>query len=226
MTKFKYEMHVHTQQGSECGRNTGAEMVDCLKRRGYDGCVITDHFFTGNSRVKPGLNGLSWLDAVNSFCSGYEDAKKRGDELDFRVFFGFEYAFRGTEFLIYGADKNWLIGNPQIMELDLKPVLEKFRNDGFFVVHAHPFRERSYIDKIRLLPDYTDAVEVLNLGNTVVQNQRAQDYALKFGLPESAGGDLHDIFSETSGIETGERIESIGDLAKTIKSGSFSIIRP
>ena len=41
---YKYELHMHTSEGSACARNTGAEMVDFYANMGYAGMVVTDHF--------------------------------------------------------------------------------------------------------------------------------------------------------------------------------------
>ena len=38
--KYKYETHMHTSQGSACGRSTGAEMARAYKEAGYFLTVI------------------------------------------------------------------------------------------------------------------------------------------------------------------------------------------
>ena len=45
MAEYKYETHLHTCQGSACGRLTGEEQADLYKGFGYTGIVVTDHFF-------------------------------------------------------------------------------------------------------------------------------------------------------------------------------------
>ena len=39
------------------------------------------------------------------FSSGYENVKKEGDKIGLSVFFGWEANYQGTEFLIFGLDK-------------------------------------------------------------------------------------------------------------------------
>ncbi|MDR2559558.1 MAG: PHP domain-containing protein [Oscillospiraceae bacterium] len=219
----KYELHVHTSQGSACGWSTGAEMADYFKRLGYAGMVVTDHFDGGNTAID---FNQPWVNAVESFCLGYEDAKRRGDEIELDVFFGFEYSFHGTEFLIYGLDKEWLINNPQIIKMSLKNALKYFRKAGAFIIHAHPFREAPYIEMFRLLPDYTDAVEVYNVHNTDRHNERAGVYAMMFGLKEVGGGDVHGADGQASGIDSPKRLHTIGEMINLIRHCDYKIIKP
>ena len=88
MKSFKYDTHVHTSEASGCARTTGAEMADAYKSKGYDGIMITDHFFNGNSAVP---RELPWEEKIDLFCRGYENAKKRGDEIGLTVLFCWEY---------------------------------------------------------------------------------------------------------------------------------------
>ena len=90
MSLYKYETHMHTSQGSDCSSTSGAKMVERLHALGYAGCFITDHFFGGNTAVNRDLAKLGWETRVRLFCQGYDDAKRRGDELGFQVFFGLE----------------------------------------------------------------------------------------------------------------------------------------
>ena len=41
---YRYDLHVHTAEGSKCGHSSGAEMADFYKAKGYAGIVVTDHF--------------------------------------------------------------------------------------------------------------------------------------------------------------------------------------
>lgn len=201
---FKYEPHLHTSQGSKCGMNTGAEMARAHKEAGYTGIFVTDHFFNGNTAVP---EDLPWCDRVNAFCAGYEDAKREGDLIGLDVFFGFEFGVGAADFLIYNLDKEWLLAHENI---DLLPAREAFslmRSDGGFIVHAHPFRERDYIDHIKLFPDCVDAVETLNAANSDLFNDRAKWFADSYGLPYTAGSDIHRTeISKRNGVIVGQRL--------------------
>ena len=94
---YKYETHMHTAESSACATSTGAEMARAHKEAGYTGIFITDHFFNGNTTVP---RELPWQERVARFCLGYEHAKQEGDKIGLQVFFGFEYAYHGAEFLV------------------------------------------------------------------------------------------------------------------------------
>lgn len=81
-----------------------------IRKRGYAGIVVTDHFFYGNTAVD---RSLPWKDWVEQFCKGYEHAKEEGDKIGLQVFFGWESGYHGTEFLIYGLNKEWLFEHPE-----------------------------------------------------------------------------------------------------------------
>ena len=155
---YLYDTHVHTSEGSACGQNTGAEMARAYQKAGYAGIVVTDHFFYGNTAAD---RSLPWKDWVEQFCKGYEHAKEEGDKIGLQVFFGWESGYHGTEFLIYGLNKEWLFEHPEIKDADVKEQYELVHAGGGIVSHAHPFREEDYIPEIRLFPDCVDAVEAM-----------------------------------------------------------------
>jgi hypothetical protein len=218
----KYETHLHTKQGSACGNNTGAEMADYYKNIGYQGIIITDHFLNGNTAIP---HALPWEEKVELFCKGFEDAERRGHEIELDVFFGFEFNWYGTEFLVYGLTKQWLSDNPDIISIRLEDALARFKAAGAFIVQAHPFREAPYIDTFRLIPKFTDAVETYNCLNRREHNERAEVYAKMFGLKETSGGDAHGVGSHAGGIEIHKRAHTIHELINVIQHGSYSLIK-
>ena len=62
--KYKYEVHMHTAQSSACGKTPAREYISEFKRLGYDGIIITDHFFWGNTAVD---RKLPWEDFVEEY---------------------------------------------------------------------------------------------------------------------------------------------------------------
>ena len=190
--KYKYETHLHTSEGSACAVNTGREMARAHKENGYTGIFITDHFFNGNTAVDL---RLPWKEKVERFCRGYEEAEDEGKKIGLDVFFGFEYAFNGTDFLIYNLDKKWLLQHEDIDKRDVASAIALMRKDGAFVVHAHPFRERDYISHIQLCPNWVDAVEVKNGGHLKepVFDERSKWYADSYQLHVTAGSDTHSV---------------------------------
>lgn len=221
---YKYETHMHTSEGSACGRSSAEEMVRSYKEQGYTGVFVTDHFFNGNCSVD---RSLPWAEKVELFCKGYEHAKEEGDKIGLQVFFGFEYGVRQSDFLVYNLDKEWLLAHPDIDKWDAREAFRVMHEGGGFIIHAHPFRERPYIDHIHLFPRDVDGVEVFNGGQRHDEgmNDRAKLYARMYGLPETAGSDSHHIADPNRcHIECEERIEKPLDYLEMLKVGNVQVV--
>lgn len=219
---YKFDPHVHTSEGSACACTTGEEMALAYKKAGYSGIVITDHFFNGNTSVPA---DLPWEKRVELLCRGYENAKKCGDEIGLTVLFGWEYAYDASDYLTYGLDKEWLLTHPEIMDMPVYNYARLVRACGGFVVQAHPFRLWDYVQKITLIPKYTDAVEIVNMSNSAEENARAAWYAESYGLPATAGSDAHNAAAlPCGGIIAEKEIKTAADYAEAVKSGSITLI--
>lgn len=190
---FLYETHLHTMEGSACGKVSGREYVRFYQDAGYDGIFITDHFYWGNCRPD---RELKWEDWVNQYCRGYEAAKEEGDRLGFKVFFGLEERFNNhgagydDEWLIYGLDKKFLLAHPEMPSWTRADYLKNVHAAGGCCVQAHPFRNRDYMGAIRVTLG-VDAIEGYNANNTEDANVRAEMYAEKQGFLMTSGGDVH-----------------------------------
>lgn len=216
---YKYEMHCHTTEGSACGNISAEKMADFYKKAGYTGIFITDHFFNGNTAVP---RNLPWTIKVELFCKGYENAKKRGEQIGLDVFFGFEYSYHGTDFIAHGLEKDWLLKHKDCDKLSIPDFCKLVRKSGGYIVQAHPFREADYIDMIRLLPRHVDAVEVFNGGNSDFQNYMANLYAEKYGIYKFCGTDNHHGFRDfLTALEVPEKILGIGDIMKFVREGNY-----
>lgn len=212
---YRYDTHVHTAEVSKCAKSSGREVAEAYHARGYDGIIITDHFFNGNTTVP---RDLPWRERVELFTAGYRAAKEYGDKVGMQVLFAWEDSSEGNDFLTYGLDENWLADHPFIDRLPLVDYLKYVRLAGGTVVHAHPFRQDYYIPMIRLLPDLVDAVEVLNGHRTDEVNRRAKWYADSYGLPGTAGSDNHDVangFAE-AGVLLDERLTDTAHYARLV----------
>ncbi len=187
--EFLYDTHIHTSLGSKCGKDTPEEQVHRFAARGYTGIFITDHFFNGNTSVP--YKEMAWEDAIDQYFLPYERAKAEGEKVGLDVFFGFENSYQGNDILTYGLGREWLKAHPEIVEMEMRKYCDFVRAEGGLVLHAHPFREASYINLIRLLPRSVDGVEGLNANCTDFQNKQAQDYAFNYGLATVGGSDIH-----------------------------------
>ncbi len=218
---FKYETHAHTSEGSRCASITAKELVRFYKSMGYTGICITDHFFNGNTTVPI---DLCWNDKVEMYCMGFEKAYAEGRKVGLDVFFGWEYSYMGSDFLTYGLNREWLINHPYLLELRVSDYCDLVHSEGGFIVHAHPFREASYIEMIRLLPRKVDAVEVINACRSDFENRLADEYADNYHLLKTAGSDNHwGEMSGYSGIQLERRLGDVGDMIESIKNKEVEI---
>ncbi|MBQ2686501.1 MAG: histidinol phosphatase [Clostridia bacterium] len=223
---YLYELHCHTSETSRCSRIDGAALAEFYKKNGYDGVVITDHFFNGNTTV---AREGEWKDRVDAFLKGYENAKKRGDEIGIKIFFAWEYSYRGTDFLTYGPSPEWLYAHPEVMNMNTNEYCRFIRENGWYIFHAHPFREAGYIDMIRLIPRDVDGVETYNACRTDFENAMADQYADNYSLLKIAGSDNHVGPLKTLGaMEFEKPMESLLDIIEAVKigEGKFAYIKP
>ena len=218
---YKYEMHCHTLEASKCGTISGADMADFYKSQGYSGIVISDHFFNGNTAIP---SNLPWEERVNRFCTGYETAKKRGDEIGLSVFFAWESSYAGTDFLTYGLDKKWLLEHKYCHLLPARQYIELAASSGGYIAQAHPFREAGYIDMIRLMPREVDAVETVNACRTDFENGMADHYAESYGITKICGSDNHiGKIARIAALELDFEAKDISEIIDAIKSGKHRI---
>jgi hypothetical protein len=191
--------------------------------------MVTDHFFNSNtaqSRLQP------WPQWVAGFCSGYEDARNEGEKQGLDVFFGWEETFDGDDYLVYGLDRNWLLEHPEMVRWTREEQFREVHRAGGCVVHAHPFRQHSYIDAVHLAPFFIDAVEAANGGNhNALYDAQACAYAQALGLPAVAGSDIHDAEdlekTEPYGIDLEKKLSSIKDyVALILNQGKIGLHIP
>ena len=227
---YLYETHLHTCQGSACGRSTGYDMAKAAHEAGYAGIIVTDHNWGGNTAVD---RSLPWKEWVEKFAEGYHDAKRYGDAHDFDVFFGYEAGYNGTEFLFYGVSPEWMIAHPEIKTATVEEQYQLIHEAGGTVIHAHPFREEWYIPEIRLYPEYVDGAEGINATHSCHKSQNHNDpaydtrgiaYANEHNLPITAGSDIHytDLFG--GGVLFKRKMESLQDFCQAILSGEDYVL--
>lgn len=220
---FLYETHLHSMEGSACGKVSGREYVQFYKDAGYDGIIITDHFYNGNCRPD---RELPWEEWVNQYCQGYEAAKEEGDRIGFKVFFGLEERFDNQgdgyddEWLIYGLDKEYLLAHPEMRTWTRADYLKNVHQAGGCCVQAHPFRNRDYVKNIRVTLG-VDAIEGYNANNKIEADVQAHLYAKKHNLVMVAGGDVHFCGhvppERMAGVELEQPMESIYDYVAAIR---------
>ena len=223
--EFWYETHMHTQEGSGCGRNTAAEQARAYKERGYQGIIITDHFINGYSTC-PRYNPIPWEKKMKFVVSGYEAAKVEGERIGLDVFLGWEFTVRGSDFLTYGLGWDFLMANPNLHKLDVPEYSKLVRENGGFLAQAHPYRDQPYIEyRFPVAPQYVDAIEVYNSSDTSKTNEKARVFAKKHNLPGQAGSDSHSVRNRfSSGVILNRPAENIYDIIDAIKGRRVGLI--
>ena len=219
---YKYETHLHTFPVSRCGRASVQESLEYYKSLGYDGVFITNHFIGGNINVD---KDAPYKEKVEFYFSDYEQGVELGKKIGIKVFCGVETYYHGTEFLVYGLDKEWFLSHPEIMEMKNSDMLRLMMENGALIIHAHPFREREYIDHIRLFPKCVHGVEIINMGNSDEENAMAKIYAQHYGLLEFAGTDNHRASGKKklAGVCCEEPICDTEDFIKKVKENKMEI---
>lgn len=218
MDSFIYETHLHTDEGSACGRVPGKDYIAAYKELGYAGIFVTDHFFHGNTRVD---RSLPWEEWVEGYCKGYEHAKEEGDKQGLQVFFGIEENFNGDEYLIYGLDKQWLKAHPQMIDWTHKELFDEVHKIGGTMIQAHPFRDRAYMNEILVHKYVSDGMEGYNHGNEAFMDCYASDFIRRNNILMTSGSDVHrltDVEHHRGGIVVSKRLESSLDYANRVRN--------
>ena len=230
---FRYETHCHTSPVSKCGKASVEDTVSFYRKIGYDGIFITNHFLDGN--INPEARKLAYPEQIDYYFSDYEQGVEIGSRVGIKVFPGVELSYKGTDFLIYGLDKDWYKAHPEILEMKKTDELRFMRDEGAFVIQAHPYREAHYIDHIRLFPRSVDGVEVINSSQSGEANEMASLYARHYGLLETAGSDNHwgsgvfgklqekGYLTKIAGMETETEITCVQDYIRQVKNGATRI---
>lgn len=219
---YKYETHLHTFPVSKCGKASVRENLEFYKEQGFDGVFITNHFLDGNINIE---SSLSYEEKIDFYFSDYEEALSLADEINIKVFFGIESSYNGTDFLVYGLDKKWFKANPQIMTMNKREQLMYFMENDALVIQAHPFRQASYIDHIRLFPMCTHGAEIENACRTEAENEMAKLYAKHYEMIEFAGSDNHIGKNQKrlAGMCSEKSVQSEKDFILKIKNNEMSI---
>jgi len=202
MKQYLYETHLHTSPVSKCAKADVRDSLEYYKSLGYDGVFITNHFIDGNINCD---KDLPYAERIEFYFSDYEEGARIGREIGLSVFCGVESSYKGTDFLIYGLDKEWFLKHPEIEGMKKSESLALMMEAGALIIQAHPFREAGHIDHIRLFPRYVHGVEIYNVHQSEAVNAMARIYAQNYGLLFFAGTDNH----------TGSKKKKLGGMCAT-----------
>lgn len=223
---YRYETHLHTAPVSKCAAAGVRETLEFYKRLDYAGVFITNHFLDGNINID---RSLPYAQRIEFFYSAYEEALPIGRELCLDVFCGVEMSYGGTDFLVYGLDKQWYLQHPEIEGMKKSALLTLLMEAGALVIQAHPFREAAYIDHIRLFPRHVHGVEVCNASQSQAdfRNAMAEHYAQQYGLLPFAGSDNHRAGKQThlAGLQSATPLRDEADFVQRFKNGEMELFR-
>ena len=219
---YKYETHLHTFPVSRCARADVRENLEFYKSLGYDGVFITNHFLDGNINIE---KEKSYREKIEFYFSDYEKGIEIGKMLGIKVFCGVELSYGGTDFLVYGLNKEWFLAHPEIMDMKKSEELQFMMDSGALIIQAHPYREAPYIDHIRLFPRKVHGVEVVNGCRTENENKMATIYAENYNLIKFAGSDNHGASNHKNlaGVCFEEPISCVEDFISKVKNEKAKI---
>lgn len=217
---YRYETHLHTSPVSRCAKVGVADTLAFYKSMDFTGVFITNHYPDA-----PAYPDKTYEERIAHLFSDYETAVVIGNKIGLDVFFGVEITTGGSDFLIYGLDKEWYLANPDVEKLKMRQRLELLRENGALIIHAHPFREARYIDHIRLFPRSMHGVEIDNACRTDFENKMAAIYAENYGALIFAGSDNHiaSKLPRLAGVAFEAKITDEADFIARIFNGAYSL---
>lgn len=221
---FKYEMHVHSKISG--GGDDIVNHIEALRKKGFSGMVITNHFFRGDTKVS---RSLPWNEFVDAYAADYEKGKKIAKLYDFDLLFGIEeHVGDGREVLVYGITPDFLYTHPEIKRAEINDFVALVHKAGGLVFQAHPFRDRWYIANptpLKELP-ILDGFEVYNAGNHDDENLKAEEFSKSKACRLIAGSDAHSSKDAgKTGIISNVRLRTEKELVSCLKSGNYKIYR-
>jgi len=218
---MKIEMHSHTNHSSACGKVEPDAAFKMFADAGYDVVVCTDHFNTYNLNRFEGTP----LEKAQQWLRGYELAKEAGARHGVNVLFGLEARIPGSEndYLIYGAEPNFVLENPQLNELDQMSLHELCKQYGALLIQAHPNRPMCFPASHLCL----DGIEVSN-GNPRQKNNNAKTLHQAQENPHMirvSGSDFHQVPDmDRGGILTKYDVRTEKELADCLRNGDYELI--
>ncbi|MBQ2794114.1 MAG: hypothetical protein IJF05_05405 [Clostridia bacterium] len=222
---YKYQMHTHTAPTSKCAQTTPKELAKALYDAGYAGCVLTNHFFHGNTGIS---RELPWEDFVAAYERDYLECKAEGEKYGLNILFGIEEGVDGfREILCYGLTPQMLYEHPELRESGTEEWYRIMHRLGVVVVQAHPYRVLTPVPDPTPMPvELLDGIEVYNYANHPDYNARANAFASEHQhLILTSGADSHNSGTVgLGGIATDTRITDEGELCRVLLNRNYRLL--
>lgn len=219
--KYRIELHAHTSPASSCSEVPVPDLVAAYAGLGYDGIVLTNHFFTDYSTC---MMGHTVEEGVKIYLNDYREAVRIGKERGLKVLLGAEIRFteNSNDYLIYGLNERMLIEIYGYLQDGVENFRKKYPMPDSVFIHAHPFRD----GMVEVDPALLDGIETFNMhpgqrSRNAVANLYAEEKG--FGI-RIVGSDFHFLRGRglaVSAIRTKSMPEDSFALAAILKSGDY-----
>lgn len=175
---MKFDMHCHTKEGSIDGKVSIQSFVAQLKRKGFDGMLLTDH---------------------NSYKGYQKWAAHDLEERDaFTVLKGVEYDTRDGGHVIAVLPDGVHCKLLELRGLSLAKLEKVVHRLGGILGPAHPYgtgffalMNNGWVKKHKAIIGKFDFIEAFNGCTHSESNKRAKKLAYKYNKPQFAGSDAH-----------------------------------
>ncbi len=220
---YKIETHLHTPDVSPCGVVDARTIVDRYAAAGYAALVVTDHYRLDVFR-RLGLDPDSGEGMFDAFLEGYRKVKYYADQAGLVTLYGAELQFaeNHNDYLLYGFPKELMEHPGEVCRMGVAAFSQLARQHGAMLIQAHPYRTGC----VPIAPHLLDGVEAINRHD--VHNNRntlAMDFADRFSLRKTSGGDFHDPQDRCiAGLDAQWLPGSNEEFVKLLRSGQYRLL--
>ena len=178
---MKIDMHCHVKEGSIDSRVGIEEYIEILKKKGFQGMVITDH------------------DTYNGYRYWKENIKGK-KHTDFVVLKGIEYDTRDAGHILVIMPEGVKIRLLEMRGMPLALLIDLVHRNGGVLGPAHPCGEKymsfTHARKFYQSPEIIkrfDFIEAFNACEPEASNEGARKLAQKYKKPGIGGSDSHKL---------------------------------
>ncbi|MCM1189554.1 MAG: CehA/McbA family metallohydrolase [bacterium] len=176
---MKFDMHCHTKEGSLDGKVPVEEFIDILRRKGFDGMLISDH------------------NSYNGYRYWQKHIKGRRFK-DFTVLKGIEYDTIDAGHILVIMPEHVKLRILELRGLPVQFLIDIVHSAGGILGPAHPCGEkylsitntRKHRNQLAVM-DRFDFIEGFNACEEPQSNRRAREIAECYGKPVFGGSDAH-----------------------------------
>ncbi|MBS7298672.1 MAG: PHP domain-containing protein [Eubacteriales bacterium] len=215
---YRIELHAHTCPASGCSQITPKMMVETYAKKGFDGVVITNHFFLEN------LKGETKEERLAKYISDYEETVKAAEGYNIKVFLGAELRFppNCNDYMLYGADYDILSTCYDYLDKEVSTFRKEVKLPDSVFLQAHPFRNGIELCE----PSILDGIESFNMhpghnSRVGIAARYAKEQNFKIQI---AGSDFHHPdqgHEAVSALRTKVMPKTSFDIAKILRSGDY-----